>query len=227
MGQTILVAGVEHRDAREAALGFLNRGFRVYGIVTSGDSRQAEVLSERYPELTTTYVNSVEDMANLGKWLQDQEECLDILVLRSGFLWSKDGDVKKEHNYADISQIYDYNVQGTREIIEAMLPLLRKGEKKRIALVTSEDSSIGETQDIDNFAYHMSIGAINMMMKIYFNRLRPDGFSFRCYASGRTGGLGAAEYIEQNLCYDEKEPYIHSEENRFVMRDSHLREIAW
>ena len=29
------------------------------------------------------------------------------------------------------------------------------------------------------------------------------------------------------LCYDEKQPYIHSDENRFTLRDAYLREISW
>lgn len=37
----------------------------------------------------------------------------------------------------------------------------------------------------------------------------------------------AAEYIVSGLCYDEKEPYIHSDENRLVLRDAYLREISW
>lgn len=227
MGQTVVVVGIEHRDAREVALGFLSRGFQVYGIVTSGDAGQVEVFSGRYPNLKTVFVNCVDDMKKIAAWMEERETSLDILVLRSGFLLTSDGNVKKEHNYADISRIFEYNVQGTREIIEGMLPLLRKGKKKRIALVTSKNSSIGETQDKENFAYHMSISAINMMMRIYFNQLRPEGFSFRCYAVEGTGGLSGTEYINLDFCYDEKEPYIHSEENRFVMRDSHLREIAW
>ena len=67
-----------------------------------------------------------------------------------------------------------------------------------------------------------------MMGKLYFNLLRPVGFTFRWYcAEERNGGMSAGEYLLSNLCYDAKEPYIHSDENRLVMRDSYLREVAW
>ena len=67
-----------------------------------------------------------------------------------------------------------------------------------------------------------------MMGKLYFNRLRPEGFTFRWYcAEEGSGGMSAGEYLLSGLCYDEKEPYIHSDENRLVMRDAYLREVAW
>lgn len=67
-----------------------------------------------------------------------------------------------------------------------------------------------------------------MMEKLYFNQLRPEGFTFRCFGSSEEeGGITAGEYIMNALCYDPKEPYIHSDENRLVMRDHHYREIPW
>ena len=67
-----------------------------------------------------------------------------------------------------------------------------------------------------------------MMEKILFNKLRPEGFTFRCFcADPQEKGICAGEYIARGLCYDEKEPYIHSDENRLVMRDCRLREIPW
>ena len=79
-----------------------------------------------------------------------------------------------------------------------------------------------------DLAYHASLAGLNMMGKILFNRLRPEGFTFRWYCDdGAPGGMCAAEYIVSGLCYDEKEPYIHSDENRLVLRDAYLREISW
>ena len=94
-------------------------------------------------------------------------------------------------------------------------------------MITESGSSISWTKETDDFAYHMSLAAIHMMEKLYFNRLRPEGFTFRCYAEEGSGGICGAEYIERGLCYDEKEPYIHSDENRLVMRDRYLHEIPW
>ncbi|MDE7186821.1 MAG: hypothetical protein K2O13_04860 [Lachnospiraceae bacterium] len=53
----------------------------------------------------------------------------------------------------------------------------------------------------------------------------------QCYAMDGSEdgvhGLSCGDYITMDFCYDEQEPYIHSEENRYVIRDSVFREISW
>ena len=208
MRQTVLVVGAEYREALETAVWYLKRGDAVYVGVTNGEAWLAEKLEKEYPGLKAMLID-------LGA--EETKELTERITREIG----------KYHDYDDILRVLDYNINGLRQVIENALPLLRQGEKKRIAVITESGSSISWTKETDDFAYHMSLAAIHMMEKLYFNRLRPEGFTFRCYTEEGSGGICGAEYIERGLCYDEKEPYIHSDENRLVMRDRYLHEIPW
>lgn len=56
-----------------------------------------------------------------------------------------------------------------------------------------------------------------------FNKHRPEDFSFRWFCEGNVPGpMSAGEYILSQLSYHPDEDYIHSGENRLVIRDGWL-----
>ncbi len=151
---------------------------------------------------------------------------LDILIL--GTYASQDAAVGEgEHDYEQMLDTMMENVYGNLQLIQAFEPLLRLG-RKRIAGITDIESSNAYCNGFEDLGYASAAAAFNMMGKITFNRLRPDGFTFRWYSDdGKEGGMCAAEYIDFGLCYDPKEPYTHSLENYLHLRDAYLREISW
>ncbi len=151
---------------------------------------------------------------------------LDILILGTVDK-TTDGAVGAGHDYERFTEIVTKNVSACRGLIETFYPLLIKG-MKRIACITEKESSNGWSEGTENLAYASSLAAVNMLGRMMFNKLRPEGFTFRWFCEGNeTGGMCAAAYIASALCYDPKEPYTHSDENRFVLRDAYLREISW
>lgn len=160
--------------------------------------------------------------------LEEMPGEIDILLLAVSGQLPGDRAIGEGHDCEKLLEIVSGQISGLNEVIEAALPLLRKGKLKRIGLITDKASSVSGCKDERNYAQHMAWAGINMMGKLYFNRLRPEGFTFRWYcAEEGSGGMSAGEYLLSGLCYDEKEPYIHSDENRLVMRDAYLREVAW
>lgn len=138
-----------------------------------------------------------------------------------------DGVIGTGHDYASMLETLTENIYGERKAIEAFQPLLEKG-MKRIAAITEPESSNSWSAGKTDLAWHASLAGFNMMGKILFNHLRPQDYTFRWYCDDeRPGGMCAGAYITSGLCYDPKEPYIHSDENRLVMRDAYLREISW
>ena len=74
----------------------------------------------------------------------------------------------------------------------------------------------------------MAMAALNMMEKIAFNALRPEGFTFRNFVTdGPKTGMDAKTYIQRDLSNLPEDDYIHSDENRLVRRDSLFREKSW
>lgn len=109
---------------------------------------------------------------------------------------------------------------------EGRLDILLLGVDEQIP----QDGTVNEKHDCEKLLEVLS-GQINggqEAIEAALPLLRPEGFTFRWYcAEEHSGGMTAGEYLLSGLCYDAREPYLHSDENRFVMRDACLREIAW
>lgn len=157
-----------------------------------------------------------------------KEGRIDLLLFGVNEQISEDGAVGTARDYEMLLESVGEQMNRVRNTIEETLPLLRKGNLKRIGMITKKESSISNCRDDCNYGRHMAWAGLNMMGKLYFNLMRPEGFTFRWYClEENAGGMSAGEYLLSGLCYDSNEPYCHSDENRFVMRDSHLREIPW
>lgn len=151
---------------------------------------------------------------------------IDILILGVP-LCDADGPIGAGHDTEKMADTLVECARGTLNIIEASLPWLRKG-MKRMACITETESSNAWSQGKDNLTYHQCLAGMNMLGKLMFNKLRPEGFTFRWYCDDDDDApMCAAEYIASQLSYDPREPVIHNDEDRLVMRDGFLREIAW
>ena len=182
---------------------------------------------------------SAEMIKGQAEWPADQaagqdaeSNALDLLVISMDPPHDlQDGPVGSGHDYDKISERISGEIGAADLAVEHFLPALEKGEGKRIAFLTDPCASIRRCADREDFAYHMTLAGLHMYAKVLYNRLRPEGYTMRLYAVQEGGAekppICAGEYFAMNLCYDPQEPYIHSEENRFVMRDGWFEEIAW
>ena len=204
MKEIVLIAGTRFSEAAGAAEWFRQQGAVVYEMTSAADGDEKTRVLEK--------------IRREGK--------LDYLIVQAtdrGESASTFGGL----DYQNICQVFDRGVNGSHDLVEAMIPFLREG-KKRLGLITSADTSIREPGETKDFAFAMTQAGLHMLWKLYFNKLRPEGFTFRVFCPNPDGsGLSAGEYMHMDFCYDEREEYIHSEENRMVMRDGWMREISW
>lgn len=158
---------------------------------------------------------------------------VDMLVIAVDASWDKeDGPVGSGHDYEAMADRISAAIYEVPRAVEAFLPSLEAGQGRRIAFLTRRCGSIQGCRDREQFVSHMILSGIHMQAKLLFNRLRKDGYTMRLFAADEeekeSGQLiSAGEYFAMDFCYDEKEPYIHSEENRLVMRNGRFEEIAW
>jgi NAD(P)-dependent dehydrogenase (short-subunit alcohol dehydrogenase family) len=108
---------------------------------------------------------------------------LDLLINNAG-ISAKHLTIREPQDYAEMHRVYDVNSLGPLRAVETFLPLLDKGTMKRLCFVSSEAGSIGRMQRKGWFGYTMSKAALNMAVRVMFNSLREDGYTFRLYHPG-------------------------------------------
>lgn len=224
MKQTVVFSEIESEKAYRTAVAFSGMSdYVVYALHKAGERQILDV---------GIHVIAVEErrqekLAEAFACIEAEQGSIDMLVLSAGKHCEQDGKITEGHDYEALLEVIDENVVGTVEVVQAALPLLRKGTGKRIALLTEEASSINLNKEVTDYGYLMSLAALNMLEHLLFNELRPEGFTFRCYAVGEGKGMPAEAYLTMKLCYDKDDAYIHSEENRIVMRNEMLCELPW
>lgn len=105
---------------------------------------------------------------------------LDILINNAGILSMVSPPTRQVFR-----KILETNLVGALSVTEAFLPLLRKAEHKppRLVFVTSSTGSITHAADPDSpyygphaTEYRTSKAGLNMLMTMYYARLKPEGF---------------------------------------------------
>lgn len=221
MKQVILFSELESKGARRTAWRLSKQGNLVYALAGKGEDTKEQGIY--YLE---TDRGSEEDIRKAISRIP--ENYLDLLVISAGKHCAGDKTITEPHDYEELLRVLNENVVSAFLTVNAALPLLRAGKGKRIAVLTEEKSSINLHRGEEDYGYQMSLASLNMMERILFNALRPEGFTFRNYAESEiSGGMGADLYLQSNLCYDANDAYIHSDENRLVMRNAKLCELPW
>lgn len=100
---------------------------------------------------------------------------IDMLVNCAGIY--QDDSVK------EMNRMFNINSLGAMRMTEAFLPMMQSG-MKRLCYVSSEAGCISLSWRKEHMGYSMSKSALNMGVKLMFNELQPQGFTFRLYHPG-------------------------------------------
>lgn len=144
------------------------------------------------------------------------------------FIYSIHPPLRKQQEYGELAKSYEETAVGLLREVEKALPYLEQGEQKRLCFLTSVQSSVNLNRGDCGFEAMVS-AACNMAIATLFNRLNPQGFTFRVMAleefSPEEAGY-AKDYFLRNRSLEE-ESARHSDEKRLVMRDRYETELPW
>lgn len=196
-------------------------------VVWGNESAQVDKVAQEFRIQGNHVYSCVGESKETIQVVMKEEEQVDILVLCPSMKAEQDSKIGIMHDYTKIGDILEKNIIGAKQIVDEMLPMLRKSHIKRIALLTSKESSIRLNDRVDNYAWHMSLAALNMMMTIEFNILRDEGFTFRVFCIDDENVMDAYQYINASFSYHPKWQAKRSEENRIVMRNTRFEEVTW
>jgi hypothetical protein len=163
--------------------------------------------------------NLGEQLQKLGYEVSQQET--DI------FVYCIDPENFAQDDYEKMAKVYEETALNLLKSVGRILPKMEKG-KKRLCFVTKTASSINYTETTEGFE-KIVMAACNMAITTLFNRLNPEGFTFRVFAAENFETecpSYAAEYFLADRSMEESS-HRHSDEKRIAMRNWCEREIAW
>lgn len=230
---TALVTGADRGLGIGLTKGLLARGWQVLAgqympewhelgeLVASGADRLHVI------PLDVSSTDSVYAAAERAAVLTDR---VDVLINNAGITGGR-GELGVDLDYAAMQKAYDVNALGPIRVVEAFLPLMADG-MRRLCFVSSEAGSIAKSYRTNGFGYYMSKAALNMAVKITFNRLRPEGFTFRLYHPGwirsyMSGKKGTHADLEPEEAAELALPFFlgdRDDEDRLVLIDHAGRE---
>ena len=239
-----MVTGADRGLGLALTSGLLEKGWQVFAGQYMVDWPELSGLVETYPNtlilipLDVASTSSVQDAAEV---VSQQVAHVDLLINNAGInALSRTQTIREGQDYDEMHRLYDVNALGPVRVVEAFLPLMEKSMMKRLCFVSSEAGSIGRAKRESWFPYCMSKAALNMGVRILFNDLRTDGYTFRLYhpggiksyiggsgVKGTKGGQEPEEAAVPALEYFLGNFSDTTDEDRLVMRDWKGEEWPW
>jgi NAD(P)-dependent dehydrogenase (short-subunit alcohol dehydrogenase family) len=185
MQQIALVTGADRGLGLALCAGLLERGWRVFAGQFMPEWPELVALAGQHPEalqVVPVDVSSTASVLSAAEAVAGTVDHVDLLINNAGIGAGK-GELGGEIDEEAMHRAYDVNAIGPIRMVDAFLALTEAG-MRRLAFVSSEAGSIARSHRQAQLGYCMSKAALNMAVKIMFNRLRPDGYTFRLYHPG-------------------------------------------
>jgi len=218
MKETVLVTSLNTMFDVKLAAVFVREGFSVFAM---GDEAPHGI----------TLLSP--DAYEAGAALMEKAGSLDLLLDTTDV--RENGDTFTIRDGIDavvMEQVFRRNVLRSMALLEAFLPLLDKGEGKRLFYLTRAEASINETRCIDHFGYNMTKAALHQFLQMTRNKLAAKGYTFRVFdpMDGEVPAEAAAEsaynYITRRRGTENHDP-MRDDEDNLVFRDALGRQHSW
>jgi len=240
------VTGADRGLGHALTASLLAKGWRVFAGQYMPEWPQLSELAATYGRrlaIVPLDVTSDASVRAAAEQVAASADHLDLLINSAGVLSTADQrGIREEQDYEEMHRLFRVNTLGPLRVVEAFLPLLEAGTLKRLCFISSEAGSINRAERKSWFGYCASKTALNMGVRLLFNRLRPRGYTFRLYHPGwmRTymsgdkntvadlepeqAAVPALAYFLRDRGHD---PHLapRNDEDRLVLRDN--RGVEW
>jgi NAD(P)-dependent dehydrogenase (short-subunit alcohol dehydrogenase family) len=196
-------------------------------------------LATQFPEtlhIVPLDVSSIESARSAAQMIGNSVDRIDLLINNAGVISeTTKRQITEAQDYDEFHRLYDINALGPLRMVEACISLTKHSTMKRLCFVSSEAGSIARSERISWYSYCMSKTALNMGVKIMFNHLRPEGYTFRLYHPGWIRSyMGGTKNMEADLEPSEAAEYALAyflgdvdDEDRLVLRDYQGEKWPW
>ena len=185
MQHVAFVTGADRGLGLALCAGLLERGWLVFAGQYMPDWPALASLAEQHLDslqIVPLDVSSTPSVQAAVQAVGEVTDRVDLLINNAGISGGR-SELRDEFDEQAMHRAYDVNAIGPIRVVDAFLPLTDAG-MRRLAFVSSEAGSIARCHRQGQLGYCMSKAALNMAVKIMFNRLHPEGYSFRLYHPG-------------------------------------------
>ena len=188
MYRTVFITGGDRGLGFALCAGLLEQGWEVFAGQYLPEWPDLTTLAGQYPHalhIIPLDVSSVESARSAAQAVTAFTDHIDVLINNAGVISPTiSRSIREPQDYAEMHRLYDVNALGPLRVVEAFLPLTDRSSKKRLCFVSSEAGSIARAEHTCWYSYCMSKSALNMGIKILFNHLHPEEYTFRVYHTG-------------------------------------------
>src|SRR5215208_173253 len=188
MAHTVFITGADRGLGFALCAELLKQDWQVFAGQHKPEWPDLSALAGQYPatlHIEALEVRSVESAQAAAESVAEQTDHLDVLINNAGVSSPTTlRPIREPQDYAEMQRMYDVNALGPLRVTEVFQPLLERGSLKRLCFISSEAGSIARSERTAEFGYCMSKAALNMAVKILYNDLSANGYTFRVYHPG-------------------------------------------
>lgn len=175
----VVITGADRGIGFALAEIYVRNGYTVYAGQFMPDWPQLSNLKTEFPDrlyIIPLNVGDDESVKNAVRMVSEITRRVDVLINCAGIFPAAD-------DRAHFNNTFQVNALGAVRMVDCFLPLMQEGDK-RLCTVSSEAGIIALCSREDRFVYCSSKAALNIATQMLFNKLRPEGFTFRMYHPG-------------------------------------------
>lgn len=240
--KTALVTGADRGFGLFIVRGLAQRGWRVFAGRVLKEYDHLDKLAKEYPQVHPIWldVSKVEEIEKAREEIERVSGRLDLLVsnaARMGGTAPSTLGGEEPIDFTALEESFMINSMAGILLVDRLLPLLEKGEMKRLHFTSSEISSLRLMTRTGSVRYAMTKTALNLGVRMLFNDLRPRGYTFRLYQPGGMNQvLPDGSYRRKTKAVDPAESAASAveqmladriDEDRLALVDYHGRELSF
>ncbi len=181
------VSGADRNLGLEMCRELLRRGWTVVAGKFLPRLDYIEKLKQEYPETLVIYpldVSSDSSVKEFADFIRVKFGRLDMLIHNAAVFGKPCGDITGQFDVSYFPTPFNVNAMGALRLIRNIAPLMDEAGMRRLCFVSSEAGSVSVSHRTEVACYGMSKTALNMVVRLAFNELRPKGYTFRLYHPG-------------------------------------------
>ncbi len=182
---TVLITGANRGLGLEFCRQYAEQGWDV--LACCRNPEQAGELTQlvSHNSAVRVFKMDVSDRKMIGILAEDLVEfTIDLIIANAGVYGDRRGHEFGNLDYADWINTLETNVMGVVKVIEAFMPGLKRSQKPRIAVLSSQMGSIEDNSSGGSFLYRSSKAALNATMKSLSIDLKSDDIAVLVFHPG-------------------------------------------